>query len=29
MIYVVIFLLMGVAAWISYDMGNDETKTPE
>ena len=29
MIYVVIFLLMGVAAWISYDMGNEETKTPE
>jgi hypothetical protein len=29
MIYFIIFLLMGVAAWISYDIGNDDTKTPE
>jgi hypothetical protein len=29
MIYIVIFLLMGAAAWVSYDMGNNETKTPE
>jgi hypothetical protein len=28
MIYFIIFLLMGVAAWISYDIGNDDTKPP-
>lgn len=35
MIYIVIFVLMAVAGWISYEMGNedydnnDKTKTPK
>jgi hypothetical protein len=29
MAFIVLFVLMCIAAWVAYDIGNDETKTPK